>query len=75
MIQMDKVSLSALTRRHLAAAHDAYSATTASFFSPSPNLFSGKANPSLPTNCPGSDANVRGADSPKPDFDDHLTSP
>jgi hypothetical protein len=62
MIQMDKVSLRTLTRRHLAAAHDACTpSTTASFFSPSPNLFSGKANPSMRTNCPGSDANVRGA--------------
>ena len=26
-----------------------------------PNLFSGKANPPMPTNCLGSDANVRGA--------------
>jgi hypothetical protein len=63
MIQMDKVSLTALTRQHLAAAHDACTPSmTASFFSPSPNLVIGEANPPMPTNCPGSEANDRGAD-------------
>jgi hypothetical protein len=77
---MDKVSLTALARQHLAAAHDAdwdgrrvitssspppgtacTPMKTASPFSPSPNLFSGKANSPMTTNCLGSEANVHRA--------------